>query len=99
MANKWLCFLLILNGIYCVEYILLESINPSLLHYKEQMKVSLSFPGGTVIMVFFLFTLFVFFFFFCKEEKAPMETYQGDVRSVQRMSIAERRQNVVHSFR
>lgn len=32
------------------------------------------------------FTLFAFFFFSCKE-KAPMETYQGDVRSVQKMPI------------
>lgn len=54
--------------------------------YKEQNESVSEFPVWDCNHGLLPFTLFVFFFF-CKEEKAPMETYQGDVRSVQRMSI------------
>lgn len=77
-----------------MEYILVgKTCPPYWLPTKNKMKVSMRFPCGTVIMVFFLLPyLSFFFFFFCKEEKAPMETYQGDVRSVQRMSIVREKE-------
>ena len=82
-------FLFYSQRTYCVEYILVgKTCPPYWLPTKNKMKVSMRFPCGTVIMVFFLLPYLSFFFFFlCKEEKAPMETYQGDVRSMQRMSI------------
>ena len=57
--------------------------------YKEQNESVYEVPMWDCNHGLLPFTLFVFlfFFFFCKEEKAPMETYQGDVRSMQRMSI------------
>ena len=68
-----------------MEYILVgKTCPPYWLLTKNKMKVSVRFPCGTIIMVFFLLP-YLPFFFSCKE-KAPMETYQGDVRSVQKMS-------------
>lgn len=70
-----------------MEYILVgKTCPPYRLLTKNKMKVSVRFPCGTIIMVFFLLPYLPFFFFSCKE-KAPMETYQGDVRSVQKMPI------------
>lgn len=82
MALKLL--VLFLTDLLCGIHFCWKTCPPYWLPTKNKMKV-FWVACGTVIMVFFL--LPYLYFFFCKEEKAPMETYQGDVRSVQRMSI------------